>query len=67
MPFKSVAQYELCLVKEQQAKKLGKKPTWNCAKWKQDTPTFKSLPIHKGKFGGKYKICPLNGKKIYKS
>ena len=67
MPFVNKAQYVLCLEKERQAKKLGKKSSWNCAKWKQYTPMFKSLPIHKGVRNGIYKICPLNGKKIYKS
>lgn len=66
MPFKSQAQQKLCWLKYNRDIKKGVKPKWQCPKWQQETPLFKSLPIHTGRFGGKYKVCPLNGKKIYK-
>jgi ubiquitin C-terminal hydrolase len=66
MQFKSLAQQKLCWLKYNRDVKKGVKPKWNCPKFQQETPMFKSLPIHKGVRGGIFKICPINGKKIYK-
>lgn len=46
---------------------MPKTKTWKISKVKQQCKLFKSLPIHKGVRGGIFKICPINGNKIYKN
>ena len=55
MPFVNQAQRAACWVKWNEAKKLGKKPKWNCSEWEKHT---------------KHNLCKatcLNGKKCSRS
>lgn len=47
MPFKNKAQMRACFAQRSRDLKAGRRPKWNCYKWLEETPGYRSHKSHK--------------------